>query len=242
MNPVVSIIIPTLKEAAYLERTLKNFERFSLPHEIIISDGGSTDGTLDIARRYTDKITVWDKPHRQTFGEAKNAGAALAAGAYLVCIDADVIIPEPDVFFKEIIAEFERRPKVLAMTVPLKVLADQARFGDRFFMEPLNIWYIISNNYLHFSNASGEFQMFRAEAFRRVKGFDERLIGGEDTDIFNRIGRIGRTRVYTKLAAYHTCRRPHKVGWIKLYLMWIWQGFTVLLFRQTAFSEWKVIR
>lgn len=240
--PRISIVIPTLREEQYLERTLKNLQSLQLPHEIIISDGGSTDGTLEIARRYTDKIVVWDKSHRQTFGEAKNAGAALAQGEYFVFIDADVILPEPEHFFREILNFFAANPKVVAATVPLKVLPDHARFGDRFFMEPLNIWYILSNNYLHFANASGEFQMVRADAFKRVGGFSEHLIGGEDTDFFNKLGRIGRTRIYTKLAAYHTCRRPHKVGWVKLYFIWLWQGITVLMFKQTAMKEWKVIR
>ncbi len=225
-----------------MERTLKNFDNFTLPHEIIISDGGSTDETLEIARRYTDKITIWSQERRQTFGEAKNAGAALASGKYLVFIDADVIVPNPNYFFNEMIALFERRSRLVAATVPLKVLADYARFGDRFFMEPLNIWYIIANNILHFGNASGEFQMVRADAFAQVKGYSERLIAGEDTDMFIRLSKIGRTYSHTKLAAYHSCRRPHKVGWIKLYGIWIKNGFSVAFRGKAAYKEWAVVR
>ncbi|HET9641480.1 MAG TPA: glycosyltransferase [Candidatus Paceibacterota bacterium] len=241
-DPVVSIIIPTLKEAEYLERTLRNFDAFTLPHEIILTDGGSTDGTLEIARRYTDKITIWDKPRRQTFGEAKNAGAALAKGKFLVFIDADVIIPEPNNFFAEIISYFDANPKVIGATVPLHVLPDQKQWGDVFFPGWLNTWYTVTNNWFNFGNASGEFQMIRTDAFRKAGGYDEHLRAGEDTIMFNKLSKIGHTRVYTKLEALHTCRRAHKLGWIKLYSMWMWQGLTVLLFKQTAFKEWKVIR
>src|SRR3989344_4367156 len=106
-QPFISIIIPTLREGPFLERTLQNFDTLQFPHELIITDGGSTDKTLDIAGRYTDKITVWAESRRQTFGEAKNAGAALANGTFLVFIDADVIIPSPGAFFKEILIVFD---------------------------------------------------------------------------------------------------------------------------------------
>lgn len=240
--PHLSIIIDTLKEENFIERTLKNFDELSLPHEIIITDGGSTDRTLDIARKYTDKIVVWDKPRRQTFGEAKNAGAALATGRFFVFIDADVTVPKPNAFFMKIIGEFDRWPKLVAMTVSLKPWLENHSWKDAFFSAPLNFWYIISNNIFHYGNASGEFQMIRAEAFRRVGGYREDLAGGEDTDMFNRLGKIGRTHSHWQLYVRHSCRRAHKTGWVKLYWMWMRQGFSVLIRKRTAYKEWSVVR
>jgi len=241
-SPVISIIIPTLREGKFLERTLQNLKALTLPHEVIVSDGGSTDETLAIARRYTDKIVVWDRPRRQTFGEAKNAGAALATADYLVFIDADVLIPEPDIFFKEMLAFFERKPTVVAMTVPLEPWLENHSFVDAFFCAPLNHWYLLSNNILHYGNASGEFQMIRRSVFEDAGGYREDLGGGEDTDMFNRLGKIGRTFSHWQLYVRHSCRRAHKLGWIKLYWMWIRQGFSVLLLSRTAYKEWTVIR
>lgn len=240
--PTISIIIPTLKEGEFLERTLENLKELTLPHEIILTDGGSTDETLSIARRYTDKIVVWDTPTRQTFGAAKNAGALLATGTYLVFIDADVTIPKPELFFKEIISKFEHAPTLVAMTVPLRPWVENRSWVDSFFCEPLNIWYIISNNIFHYGNASGEFQMIRASVFRDAGGYREDLAGGEDTDLFNRLGKIGRTLSYWELSVQHSCRRAHKTGWLKLYWMWIRQGFSVLLLSRTAYKEWAVVR
>jgi glycosyltransferase involved in cell wall biosynthesis len=225
-----------------LERTLKNLENLSLPHEVIVSDGGSTDDTLTIAKKYTDKVVEWDKDRRQTFGEAKNAGAALATADYLVFIDADVLIPEPDVFFKEMISFFERRPTVVAMTVPLEPWLENHSFVDAFFCAPLNYWYLLSNNILHYGNASGEFQMIRRSVFQDAGGYREDLAGGEDTDMFNRLGKIGRTFSHWQLYVRHSCRRAHKTGWVKLYWMWARQGFSVLLFSRTAYKEWTVVR
>src|SRR3989344_7166235 len=137
-QPIISIIIPTLREGPFLERTLKNLDSLKLPHEIIITDGGSTDETLDIAREYTDTITILDQPRRQTFGEAKNAGAALATGTFLVFIDADVIIPSPGAFFKEILTVFDTNKKLVATTAPLKPFVENDSWADAFFSAPLN--------------------------------------------------------------------------------------------------------
>jgi glycosyltransferase involved in cell wall biosynthesis len=242
MPPRISIIIPTLEEGLFLEKTLENLKSLTLPHEVIVTDGGSTDNTLEVARRYTDKITVWDKPHRQTFGEAKNAGATLATGDYLVFIDADVSIPKPEKFFEEMLADFEKSPTLVGMTVPLRPWVENHSWIDEFFCAPLNVWYIISNNMFQYGNASGEFQMMRRSVFNDMGGYREDLAGGEDTDMFNRLGRIGRTLSHWTLFVRHSCRRAHKTGWLKLYWMWMRQGFSVLLLNRTAYKEWTVIR
>ena len=243
MPPTLSIIIPTLKEGAFLERTLKGLTQLNLPHEIIITDGGSQDETLSIARRYTNNIVIWDQERRQTFGEAKNAGAAHATGKFLVFIDADVTIPHPDAFFTKALSEFEERPSLVAMTVSLKPWLENKNFlRDSFFSAPLNLWYIISNNIFRYGNASGEFQMIRATTFQEAGGYREDLAGGEDTDMFNRLSKIGRTHSHWQLSVRHSCRRAHKTGWLKLYWMWIRQGFSVLLLSRTAYKEWTVVR
>lgn len=240
--PTISVIIPTLKEEGFLERTLKNLQNIELPYEIIITDGGSTDATLDIARRYTDKIVVWDKPRRQTFGEAKNAGAAVASGEFLVFIDADVLIPEPQKFFEETVAAFHRDPKLAGLTVPLKPWPENHSLVDALFCAPLNWFYMLSNNVFRSGNASGEFQMMRTEAFNKMGGYAEYLVAAEDNDMFRRLATLGRTLSYSKLYVRHSLRRAHKLGWLKLYWMWFRNGISVALRDKTAYKEWSVVR
>lgn len=241
-EPLISIIIPTLREGPFLERTLKNFGDLQIPHELIISDGGSTDETLDVARRYTDKITVWKETRRQTFGEAKNAGAALATGEYLVFIDADVIIPSPQSFFEELLKVFEKNKKLVATTAPLKPYSENHSFADAFFCAPLNWFYIIANNVFHSGNASGEFQMVRAETFRSIGGFSTSLAAGEDNELFRHLATVGRTMSYAKLCVRHSLRRPHKLGWLRTYGIWIKNGISVSLRGRAAYKEWDIVR
>lgn len=241
-SPIISIIIPTLREGPFLERTLKNFESLQIPHEIIITDGGSTDETLDVAHKYTDKVVVWGESRRQTFGEAKNAGAKIAIGEFLVFIDADVIIPSPQSFFEEILNAFENNKKLVASTAPLKPYAENHSWVDAFFSAPLNWFYIISNNIFHSGNSSGEFQMVRADAFNKIGGFGEHLAAGEDNELFRQLARTGRTMSYSKICVRHSLRRPHKLGWLTTYYIWIKNGISVALRGKAAYKEWSIVR
>ncbi len=96
---MISFVIPTLNEQKTIEKTLQCLTAFSGKHEIIISDGKSTDGTVEICRKYTDHVIVYDKPERQTIAMARNMGAVQARGDYLVFLDADVVIPDINEFF-----------------------------------------------------------------------------------------------------------------------------------------------
>lgn len=239
--PIISVVIPTLREEQFLERTLKNFESLQIPHEIIITDGGSTDETLDIARRYTDKVVMWREQRRQTFGEAKNAGAGIAFGTFLVFIDADVIIPSPQSFFEEMLKMFESN-KLVAATVPLKPYAENRSLTDALFSAPLNWFYIIANNIFHSGNSSGEFQMVRRKAFQKIGRFGEHLAAGEDNELFRQLAKIGRTMSYSKLCVRHSLRRPHKLGWLTTYYIWIKNGIFVAIRGKAAYKEWPVVR
>lgn len=240
--PRISIIIPTLREEQFLERTLQNLAQITMSHQVIVTDGGSTDRTIEIARRYTEDITVWSHPHRQTFGQAKNAGAALATGDFLVFIDADVLIPDPQHFFEVLLALFDANKRLLAVTVPLKPWPENHSWVDHFFCAPLNWFYVISNNIFHSGNASGEFQMIHRESFRRIGGYHEGLAAGEDNEVFRQMAAHGRTLSYWRLHVTHSLRRPHKWGWMKTYFVWIKNGLSVALRGKAAYKEWHVVR
>jgi succinoglycan biosynthesis protein ExoA len=90
--PSVTVAIPTLNEADYIEKLIYNFQTTQYPNlvEIIIADGGSIDGTQDIVRRIatTDsKIIAIDNPQRiQAAG--LNRAAEVATGEIFLRADA----------------------------------------------------------------------------------------------------------------------------------------------------------
>ncbi len=81
----LSVIIITKNEAERLPRCLESVREIA--DEIIVLDSGSTDATLEIARRYTDKVTVSaDWPG---FGPQKNRALDDATGDWVLSLDAD---------------------------------------------------------------------------------------------------------------------------------------------------------
>jgi glycosyltransferase involved in cell wall biosynthesis len=84
MRATLSVVIIVKNEASRLGATLESV-RFA--DEIIVLDSGSTDGTVELAREYTDKVFVdadW-----QGFGVQKNRALAHAGGDWVLSLDAD---------------------------------------------------------------------------------------------------------------------------------------------------------
>jgi glycosyltransferase involved in cell wall biosynthesis len=68
-------------------------------HELIVSDGGSSDGTVELAGKYAAAVMVFSGSGRQTIAQGRNDGAKTACGDFFIFLDADCVIPEPDRFF-----------------------------------------------------------------------------------------------------------------------------------------------
>ncbi len=82
-RPTLSVILITKNEAELVGQCL---ESVKWADEIIVLDSGSTDATVEICQRYTDRVTVTDWPG---FGPQKNRALAMATGDWVLSIDAD---------------------------------------------------------------------------------------------------------------------------------------------------------
>jgi len=104
--PLISVVIPTLNSEKILEMCLESIANQDYPKdkiEIIIADGGSVDGTIDIAKKYTNKI--FSNP-RKTGEAGKAVGVKRAKGEIVALIDSDNILPTKD-WFRRMVKPFE---------------------------------------------------------------------------------------------------------------------------------------
>ncbi len=242
-NETISIIIPTLNEEKIIEQTLKTLKGLGdIKYEIIVSDGGSMDKTVELAKRYVQKVAEHKASFRQNIAEGRNLGASLATGKYLVFIDADVHIPDINNFFKHVISLFETESNLEGLTVFLKVLPEHVTLSDKLFFGLVNRLNQIQNNLLHIGAAAGEFQMMRRGTFNKLGGYNSKIVVGEDNDLFSRLSKVGSTRVVSGLHVMHTSRRAHEVGWSQLLYLWLVNLLFVKVLKKSYSKEWKPVR
>lgn len=97
-NPRISIVVPVLNGEKTLRRCLASVAEQDYPEkELIIIDGGSSDGTLDIIRDYEESISLWESALDGGVYQAWNKGVNRATGGWLHFLGADDTYTAPDV-------------------------------------------------------------------------------------------------------------------------------------------------
>ena len=89
-NPKISIITVSYNAAKTIEQTILSVVNQTYPNiEYVIIDGGSTDGTIDIIKKYEDQIAYWVSEPDNGIYDAMNKGIDVAIGDYIFFLGAD---------------------------------------------------------------------------------------------------------------------------------------------------------
>ena len=98
-SPIISIITPVFNQVDFIEKTICSVINQNYPNlEYIIIDGGSTDGTLDIIKKYDKQITKWISEPDKGMYDALNKGFKLSTGEIMAWINSDDILLHNSLF------------------------------------------------------------------------------------------------------------------------------------------------
>ncbi len=242
-KPNISIIIPTLDEERVLERTLSQFTsqlRQQYHMELIISDGGSSDRTLEIAHRYAEKVIEANSLLPQTIGMGRNLGSQVSDGELLMFLDADVLIEDIEQFFQILFQKMSKQ-NVIALTCNVRVYHNEETMLDLLFHRFYNAYFYLMNVF-GIGMGRGECQIIRKQYFEEVGGFNEQMAAGEDFDLFTRLKKLGKVKFEHSLTVRESPRRYRKFGYFYISGLWFLNAMSVWFFRRSAVTKWKPVR
>ncbi len=209
--PIVSVVIPAYNEATYIDRLLQalaqqNFKGF----EVIVSDARSKDGTKEVVESFKNKLDVhfYEAPPKgPAYG--RNQGAKHARADWLLFLDADVDLDDPD-FMSKLVTGTELND--------WNTSSGQLKVGGNSLLGKLghNQGYLNFMAHTKHPIMQGYCMLTRRKVFKELNGFNENLQYGEDNDYATRSARFGFG--FVKNAHYVVDpRRYEQEGWSLLF-------------------------
>jgi glycosyltransferase involved in cell wall biosynthesis len=178
--PLVTIAVPSFNQGRFLEQALVSIFEQNLPVEVFVADGGSTDGSVDIIKRYESRLAGWRSHLDRGQAAAINESIAKGVAPYVCWLNSDDALGSGGL--KHLIHALENRPETPAAygKVWNYVEGDRARkpvWVERFSERRLALRCIISQ----------PGTLIRRTAWEAVGGVDENLQMAIDYDLWWRL-------------------------------------------------------
>ncbi|MBS1921524.1 MAG: glycosyltransferase [Bacteroidetes bacterium] len=144
--PKISIVTPSFNQAEYLEQTILSVINQGYPNlEYIVIDGGSTDGSVEVIKKYADKITYWVSERDKGQYDAINKGFSHSTGEIMGWINSsDLLYPWTLKFVAEIFRDLNEVQWLVGMPTNLSIGNAPQRVG---VPKLRNIYDIIAGDY-----------------------------------------------------------------------------------------------
>jgi len=208
--PKISIITPSFNQGVFIERTIRSVIDQGYPNlEYIIIDGGSTDGTLEVIKRYESHLSYWISEPVKGQAEALNKGFSKATGDVVTWLNSGDTYAE-GALWKWAKTGFQYSGADLWMASHHTCIDKDDRIvgvSENAFPNHSQLvqYWRMGGRRIHQPSV-----FFRRRLLEEAGTMDPRLRYGFDYDFFLRLSRAGRmTMVHGN---WVDCRLPHQQG------------------------------
>ena len=184
--PKFSIVVPSYNQGRYIEETIHSVLDQEYPEkELIVIDGGSTDETVEVIRKYEDRIAYWVSERDRGQAHAVNKGFAAATGDIFGWQNSDdVYLPGA---FGKVASEIAARPEAGVYYGHIRFMNGDGIAVDENRAVPVRMFNLLYDGSLVRNQAS----FFRRSVWETVGGLDEDFRFCMDRDLFLRAAHLG---------------------------------------------------
>ncbi|ADN35433.1 glycosyl transferase family 2 [Methanolacinia petrolearia DSM 11571] len=220
MTPKISVVVPTFNEEQNIVNCLESLQKQTIPrdsYEIIVVDGNSKDKTRDLAEPLADIVMIQTS---KKVGGARNDGAAVSSADIIATTDADCVIPED--WLEKIIRSFEKDGRIVQLYGTVLPLEPGIKF--RFYLALANIFSRIGYYTHTLYYTLGCNTAFTRNAYMQIGGY-KCIDAGDDLEIAQRMRKIGKVKLNSKLWVKFSMRRYVQFGTLKSLYVWLYIVF-----------------
>lgn len=217
--PTLAVVIPAKNEEICLPFLLNALRKQRRqPDEVIVADGGSTDKTREIAKRFGARVVKGGLP-----GVGRNRGAKAATSEVLLFLDADVTILSAQ-FLGDALEEFCARNLDIAS---VNVSLPEGGVADRAYHNAYNVYARMWGSVR--PHAHGSCMVVKRTLHEQIGGFDEAARLCEDHEYAQRAAKEGKFGFLDSVKIGLNTRRLDHEGRLKLLLKYMLAEFHLLV-------------
>lgn len=196
--PKITIVTPSYNQGQYLEQAILSVLNQRYPNlEYIVMDGGSTDNSVEIIKRYADRLAYWQSKPDGGQASAIAKGFEMASGTILGWLNSDDLLC-PDCLFT-VANKFPQDGKTVALAGRCIMIGPSG--------EPLKVNLPIQRTWakmLFYGHGLPQMStLWTRTAYEQTGGLDTSLQFGFDADLFVRLRRLGEIAIASDyLAAF----------------------------------------
>jgi len=202
--PTLSVVTPSYNSARFIEETLDSVAALSVPHEHIVIDGGSDDGTVEILESRGDDSLVWISEPDRGQTNAVNKGLERTRGELIAWINADDAYVPPAV--DRTVRGLQKDPSIDAIFGFMDIVDENGEFQRQYRCGRWS-W----RRYLYFGHYIPTVTViFRRALLAHAPRLDERYADAADYDFYLRLlrgAKVARTRRSLVRFRYHAASK-----------------------------------